>query len=219
MRRHYLLALLLLVHPGTGDAQSLSEERLLTLGSSFVQAFYPKLQRGNSQIQISFSVAMDSAGAPEAAGRIVWDGPPPRSNADQLQSTLLLHGGLWLDRSGFITQYDAGGEAVNALRYALFLEQLSGHPKWSKARIAGAQRAAGARYGPGDRDAFLKTVPFKRLESLIGPFVVQEVRFGGAWTIYLHVQRPGRPPARYFLGFDPLGGMLNQIGELPEIRK
>lgn len=47
-------------------------------------------------------------------------------------------------------------------------KEVNEHPEWSDEEVVARLKAAGARFGPDDRDAFLRAIPLKQLEPVIG---------------------------------------------------
>jgi hypothetical protein len=56
-------------------------------------------------------------------------------------------------------------------------KQADENPEWSDARVVEALKAAGAKYGPDDREAFLRALPLKELEPFTGRLEVVSARF------------------------------------------
>jgi hypothetical protein len=57
-------------------------------------------------------------------------------------------------------------------------KELDEHPDWPDSRLVEALKAAGAKYGPDDRVAFLRAIPLKELEPYTGRMEVISARFG-----------------------------------------
>ena len=51
-------------------------------------------------------------------------------------------------------------------------KEVNEHPDWSDEEVVARLKAAGARFGPDDRDAFLRGIPLKQLEPTIGTLEV-----------------------------------------------
>ena len=101
--------------------------------------------------------------------------------------------------------------------------ELDEHPDWPDARLVKALKAAGAKYGPDDREAFLRALPLKELEPCTGPMEVTSARFdlrfnadeGGkpkailTWFVDAKWHSPdGRYEADRTMTFEPFEGAL-----------
>ena len=108
-----------------------------------------------------------------------------------------------------------------------FAKQVDAHPEWTDAQIVAALKAAGAKFGPDNRTAFLRTLPLKTLEPLTGPLELLSAKFGvrfdptgdedrGQADLMWGVDtrwhsRDGRYEAHYFMTFEPFNGRLRHL--------
>jgi hypothetical protein len=123
--------------------------------------------------------------------------------------------------------YLSNGGPFISNRLDEFKKQVDVHPEWTDALVVSALKAAGARFGPDDRAAFLRTLPLRALEPLTGPlelisaeFVVRLDSLGDndrpALSLMWHVDtrwhsRDGRYEANYFMTFEPFDGRCDHI--------
>ncbi len=105
-------------------------------------------------------------------------------------------------------------------------KEVDTHPEWTDAQVVAALKAAGAKFGPNDRAAFLRALPLKALEPFIGRLRVVSARFGVryepsgdepatadlGWLVMTkwHSQ-DGRYEAEYRMNFEPFAGVLTRI--------
>ena len=106
-------------------------------------------------------------------------------------------------------------------------KEVDAHPEWTDTQVVAALKAAGAKFGPNDRAAFLRALPLKALEPFIGRLRVVSARFGVryepsgdesatadlGWLVMTkwHSQ-DGRYEAEYRMNFEPFEGVLTQLG-------
>jgi hypothetical protein len=57
------------------------------------------------------------------------------------------------------------------------VKEVDAHQEWSDEQVVKALKAAGAKFGPDDREAFLRALPLKELEPFTGRLEVRSVRF------------------------------------------
>ena len=108
-------------------------------------------------------------------------------------------------------------------RVEKFEEEVDEHPEWSEDQIVARLKAAGAKFGPNDREEFLHTLPLKKLEPLIGQleitgdvFSVRSASVGGdqpvaaiAWTVTAKWHSAdGKFEGDRILLFEPFEGYL-----------
>lgn len=56
-------------------------------------------------------------------------------------------------------------------------EEIDQHPEWSEQQIVARLKAAGAKFGPDDREAFRRSLPLQQLEPLTGRLEVTDYFF------------------------------------------
>jgi hypothetical protein len=108
-------------------------------------------------------------------------------------------------------------------RVRKFEQEVDGHPEWSEDQILARLKAAGAKFGPNDREEFLRTLPLKKLEPLVGHlevtgdvFSVRSASIDGdppvaaiAWTVTAKWHSAdGKLEGDRILLFEPFEGTL-----------
>ena len=103
------------------------------------------------------------------------------------------------------------------------MKEVDEHPEWSDAQIVARLKAAGARFGPNDREEFLRSLPLKKLEPLVGQlevigdvFSVRSASVGGdqpvaaiGWTVGAKWHSAdGKFEGNRILQFEPFEGAL-----------
>jgi hypothetical protein len=58
-------------------------------------------------------------------------------------------------------------------------KEVDEHAEWSDDEVAARLKAAGAKFGPDDREAFLRALPLKKLEPVTGPLELVDAGFIG----------------------------------------
>lgn len=129
-----------------------------------------------------------------------------------------------IDADGRIAGCSASGAFVNTARFFEVVALLDAHPAWSETQDIEALRAAGAAFGPWNRDAFLaQTIP--RLREL-GPHwgrlttwtAAFDMRYRGgeqpqpviSWIVEVTLTS-GRRAGRYRFRFEPFEGKLTSV--------
>jgi hypothetical protein len=87
-------------------------------------------------------------------------------------------------------------------RQEKLMKEVDAHPEWSDEQVVKALKAAGARFGPDDREAFLRALPLKELEPFTGRLEVRSVYFN--LRLVLDAEKSA-----------VLGGALGQPGTAP----
>lgn len=102
--------------------------------------------------------------------------PPGEPQADSCLSPQVLEGGFAFDRNDRLRSFRADGSAVRNLDAAnAFTRFVLSHPEMTDADIAAALKKAGAKYGPDDKEIFIKDFPFTKLERFLGKLSIVSV--------------------------------------------
>ena len=152
------------------------------------------------------------------------EGPfPGLDPRDPWRSRAVLWGHFYFDhQTKQLRDVLLGGPFIDD-RLDKLAKQVEKHPEWPDGRVIQALKAAGAKFGPDDKAAFLRTLPLKDLEPFIGSLEVISAEF----TVRLapaQGERPktdlqwgveakchsedGRYEANCFLSFEPFDGFL-----------
>jgi hypothetical protein len=130
------------------------------------------------------------------------------------------------------------GQLMSVISYGPFIsgrvdelaKELNKHGEWSDAQLISQLKAAGAKFGPNDREAFIRALPLKVLEPLTGRLEIVDATFWArydtpsrdvslTWTVITKwLSDDGRYQAEYFLYFEPFEGALFSLdyrGERP----
>jgi hypothetical protein len=191
---------------------------------------YPQLRGKSAYTQISLSlplgVDVDDSETKTHVGITVWNKASYAAWDKSDPPEQLLIAGISFFRAGWVMRYGAGGPFVNQQRVEGFADLVNRRPKWSRSQLNLALKRAGARYGPFDKAAFRRSIPFQKLEKYLGKILAVTVSFdfppeeGGGyqpgWFVSLSVERRGEEPSNYFLVFEPFDGRLVQIGNMKE---
>jgi len=180
-----------------------------------VQAQYPFEADGPL---LSFYI---SVSASDQMGRIVAAPLPNPSSAEKV-GHLSAH--FQFDgRDQRILHLVASGALLNSEKEQALTKLVDDHPDWSETRMTDALSSAGAKFGPGQRDAILARFPFKDLESMLGKIEDKsaEFTFRGnreapyyavmEWTVRFQTIRNGRK-TEYTASLEPFDGRVVSLG-------
>lgn len=129
-----------------------------------------------------------------------------------------------------LIEFAADGLPVTGERNKL-LDLMAEHPDWSDSDLAQRLRSAGAKFGPEDRNDFLRHLPVQELRPFIGQLEVLSVEFefrdkespknGLTWVVEAKALQPGNKERKYVLLFEPFEGKVVLISGsiVPVIRK
>lgn len=102
-------------------------------------------------------------------------------------------------------------------------EEVDEHPEWSDEEVVARLKAAGAKFGPDDQEAFLRALPLKKLEPITGrlevvlaglnirsdPFDHRKPEALLSWVVHAKCHSAdGRYEADSILLFEPFEGAL-----------
>lgn len=97
-----------------------------------------------------------------------------------------LSNGFWFNNDGRLTDYVIDGvrdrEKINALT-SLVLS----HPEMTYSNVVEALKNAGAKYGPSDKEEFIRNLPLSALEPFLGKLQIIKVEFGPLWENHYNI--------------------------------
>jgi len=210
----------------TGAAR---DDDYVARGMQLLRALYPGLKHVHPEIEDDHDLDNRSPTYPDtvnpfAINLIQLSLTPPPNYPDftkRPESILWAHFNFDFERKQLVEVWVLG-PFVNG-RLDKFKKEVDEHPEWSDARVVEALKATGAKYGPDDREAFLRALPLKELEPFTGRLEVVSARF----DVRLHRDEWEKPEAaltwavdakwhsadgRYdadrFMTFEPFDGAL-----------
>jgi hypothetical protein len=131
-------------------------------------------------------------------------------------------------QDGNLISFGAKGPAVgNQEKYQQVVSQLVDQPDMTDAEAATILKQAGARYGPTDKDDFLKHLPLEKLSPFVGsatliaatlPSVAKEGLKSRwpEWHVRAKAKPAGRQESTYEMWFEPFRGDLVRLSEVRE---
>lgn len=139
---------------------------------------------------------------------------------------------LMCSREGLF-KFAGSGSVTGMGPWEAFLERAKTHPEWTDDQAYAALKAAGARYfGPDQKEAFLKQVPWAALATYIGKFELkstefdvrmeegEHARYDMSWILDLETQPAPNKWQVYTLFFEPFRGKLYLLSTMgPELIK
>lgn len=234
----FLAILLLGFWPSISRAQNLNDQdTVLTRARDFLQAFYPELFGKGLRLNLHTSQGIDHSWR-QIYG-IQFDVKPYDPHSERMlnppfdarsgkrlpapDNSALLEGLIWFNQGGWLHQVDVVGPIVHTEQNEAIHKLVESHPEWSELQAFEALKAAGAHYGPGDKEELLKKNQLEKLERFLGHFSVKSGEFHGLgelhegnfaelyWSVDLEVNSPNGGQSSYSLIFEPFEGKLTQI--------
>lgn len=115
-----------------------------------------------------------------------------------------------------LIEMQCSGPEVNEEEHRKLAELVDSHPEWNDTQAIEVLKQAGARFGPEAEQLVRSSLPFERLEPILGKIHLDsmyfEVRNGAdppeatlSWYVDFTAQK-GRHKMRYYLRIEPFGG-------------
>jgi hypothetical protein len=159
-----------------------------------------------------------------------WAGsaPPPKGlHPGPQYYKQLLSAAFTFNAHGRLVAFSCQGPATgNPDAEDRFDEFAAAHPGMTDAVALAELETVGAKYGPGDRDQFMRNVATKPLARFLGPFQVQNTKFVnlsaypvavlGQWDVLVKVTPVGESPLMYKLTFEQFNGDLVTLQTPPD---
>jgi len=215
-----------------------SQETILTFVHDFLKVFYPDLFDEKHTLKLCITHPASSSWR-EIAGMYFtvttvvpeYQGPeyrngiliPPEKPAVKEVS---LDGSIWLpdvERAGRIQQVTTLPTGSNVQKLEALRQQIQLHSEWSEDQCVRALKQAGARFGPADKSAFVRSLPLDQAEPFLGHLIITSVEFGRLraervaydinagpleWQVRTTAHLSDGKDAVYFLNFEPFEGKL-----------
>jgi hypothetical protein len=220
------------------NCQSTSEPKGATGVRAFLTSLYPELPTKETHLSITSSEMLAKTWTQLRECQFeVWQRPiewpdwitstwDERIRLTEFERLPLMKGDFELDDRGRLVELTVRDSfVVNSGKNADVRAWVGSHWDWNEAQGLQALKNAGPRYGPGEQEAFLKTIPLQVLERFLGKLSIQSAKFDTMfpahqpvptavffqWHVAVQGQRPDEPPVNYVLHFEPFGGTLTQI--------
>ncbi len=212
------------------------QDTLLTQAHNFLHAAYPELFDKGFFLEMSVLQPIDESWQRISGVRFQVDRYDPRSETmlnppfdpktgKRLPppKNVVCRGSIRFTSGGRLDQFSLDGALVRLKDNKSIEALVESHPEWSESQAFAALKNAGARYGPENRDEFIKAIRLAKYEPFLGHFTVKSVEFGGLsephegnfaslrWRVKLDVELPGNKQTAYTLIFEPFDGKLTQI--------
>jgi hypothetical protein len=227
--------------PSRQKAPPINQETVLSFVHDFLGVFYPELLTKGHTLRLCVSHPAEASWrtisgvyftvTPEwpsnyavpyyLNGKLV---PETRPNPNNI----LLDGSIWLpdvERPGRIEQVLTFRQATGQQKLEAVHRLVQSHPGWSDDNAVAALKQAGARYGPSDKEAFVKSLPLVEAEPFLGRLVLNSVEFnhlrndrsaGGLIDVFeWQVRAAGHfddgTQTSYVFSFEPFDGRLTSL--------
>jgi len=220
----------------------------LAIVTNFLRAFYPELSNKNYFLTYETDLYYDKPSSPfggllhVSVGNVPrgYDVPDPGSKcppgAVQTQRVAsggfvegncpppignrqFLSAGFHFDEQGHLAWFNAEGPATTNLDAKAALVKANGAGEGPQ--TVTAMKRLGAKYGPDDREEFLKNLPVAKLDNFLGKLNIVSVNFAPyleadrsnftdkmLWEVRAEVKRSDGTSASYFLEFEQYEGNL-----------
>lgn len=220
------------------DGQSLTGSRTVDYGPRAMQVLrdlFPGLKNNHVVVDYSFAFEEAETNTPNYFQFYLhkqYESPGPDGRDWRLHMDPLFTSRIQFNvhSSGF--PYIKDGQLMTVMNSGPFIDgrldelrkELDAHHKWSNAQFVAKLKAAGAKFGPNDRDALLRALPLKVLEPYTGRLEPVDIAFDIrndhtpahdldlTWRVETKWHSDdGRFEARYFLYFEPFEGALTSL--------
>lgn len=137
---------------------------------------------------------------------------------------VIFGGTFQFDGRGGIELMEAGEyDFVNWSKNRALETLIESHPEWSDAEAYNRLKEAGARFGPSDKDQFVRSIHLERFERVLGPLHLDSVKFNGLpiehvgnfalvwWSVQAHVEASNGSSVIYAFNFEPFDGKLTGL--------
>ncbi|MBS1867868.1 MAG: hypothetical protein JSS69_18300 [Acidobacteria bacterium] len=144
----------------------------------------------------------------------------------------ILKGDILFDSKGWLHAFEAVGDAAQTKQYDSLVELVDAHPKWSDADAVQALKQAGARFGPAEKVAFLRTFQLEKFEHFMGKLERKSAEFeplpknhsegntalgSCVWVVTVDRILPDGKRIPYVLRFEPFEGKLTSVHKQGEL--
>lgn len=224
--------------PSSRDPSPADQKNVFIATHDILKAFYPEIFGQGWFLDISAGQAVDNNSWDEFVGfkfkvmrfapNFAWN---PMHDASTGKMTppsdnpTLLEGSIWTGHDGEILEFFAEGDLASSRKLEDTRALIESHPEWSEEQEIHALKTAGARYGPADKEQFIKSLHWDRAEKLLGPLNIVSVEFNSPnpdhvgsfsaaaldWTVHAEAGFPDGRHIRYSFRFEPFGGKLTAI--------
>jgi len=205
-----------------------------TAAIRLMRAFYPELSGKGIMMNVETQYPFDADGpllafyvqvsTSDQTNRIVAAPYPNPSSADrvgQLSAHFQFDG-----RDHRIFSIFANGSFLNGEKQLALTKLVEEHPGWSDAQMTDALLAAGAKFGPSQKEALLARFPLKELESILGKIEMGPAHFtfrGNSeppfyavmnWSLRFRATKDGKRD-EYTVSVEPFEGKVVTFGRRP----
>lgn len=221
----------------------------LRFAQDFLRTFYPDLSGKKYALTVDASTVLDQdwdnishfnayiGKYPKwlalcCTGGYVGEKPPPGYQEGVNYPEQFLTSGFRFDARGRLESFGAHGPAVGDLEAAnKFAEIVLSHPEMTDAQVTAELKKAGAKYGPEDREAFIKNLPIGKLERFLGKLEVTSMGFRPPmenrndiaiwpyWTVTVKAKQRDGSHLTYELHFEQFKGDLTGLAAVPYPRE
>jgi hypothetical protein len=203
-----------------------------TAAIRLMRAFYPEMSGKGINVDVQARYPLDADGPlfafyiqVSASDQLGSIGVPPYPSSADRVGHLSAH--FQFDgRDRRIFSIFANGSFLSDEKQQALAKLVDEHPEWSEAQMTDALSAAGAKFGPNQKEALLARLPLKELESILGKIEMRPAQFkfrGNTeppfyaimdWSIHFRATKDGRID-EYTVSLEPFNGRVVSFGRRP----
>jgi len=198
------------------------------IARQLLEGAFPDLIGSDARTTIAFESAFNWDWLLSRRVLIEVEGQAVDSSASSNQDPAddrFLRGDLSFD-NGLLSEAVFTGRRVNTKRLASLTADAQAHPQWQEQELAAAMSAAGARFGPDKRQAFMDNLQWKRFVPVFGSTPPRVVSFSWrlgrrdlgsddviapSWVVKVDVHDSRFARGCYALIFEPIDGSLLSV--------
>ena len=227
----FLVAMLVFVPRSESQARGCNSNNRVMEARTLLKSLYPALQGKHYYMTLETAHPLDEddkdpltafelyVGEGRKDFAVAYVGPGP------VYPKQFLKASFHYDKEGNLVNFLSSGDAIgNGVEFDHLYETVQHHPKFGEDDVAALWRQSGAKYGPQNKDAFLKDLPVRKLEPFLGKLTEITAQFGprkedgsgppwwGMWIVKAKTKRSGLV---YEMVFEPFNGDLISIMTIP----
>ena len=238
----FLVAMIISAPPSESQARGRNSNNQVMEARALLRSFYPALQGKHYYLTLETAHPFEDDKDPLAAfelyigegrkdfvlavvGGHFGEKPPSDYHSGPVYPKQFLKASFYYDKKGNLVDFSSSGDAIgNGVEFDRVYETVQNHPKFGEDEIAALWKQSGAKYGPQNKDAFLKDLPVQKLEQFLGKITDITTQFGprkedgsgppwwGMWIVKAKTKRSGLV---YEMVFEPFNGDLISIMTIP----
>lgn len=224
-----------LIMVSSSASARIDQSNAFTITQHVLEAFYPEVFGNGRYLNVSTGQPTDDVSWGHFFGfefKITRFSPSVSWNptydlrtgkmASRPENSTFLEGSTWVGFHGEIIQFFVSGDFAHSQQNAAIRGLVESHPEWSEEQEIHALNEAGAKYGPAERDQFIKSLDLEKADKPLGRLKILLVEFNppspdhvgnfasGAldWVVHAEAGLPDGTRIKYSFAFEPFEGKL-----------